>query len=51
MYIAGHPGNDGDFLYRRLDGPAAKNAASVALLRAPELDPGAVRGTFDIVLT
>jgi protocatechuate 3,4-dioxygenase beta subunit len=51
MYIAGHPGNDSDFLYRRLGGPAAKNAASVALFPAPELEPGAVKGTFDIVLS
>ena len=50
MYIAGHPRNERDFLYRRLGSSAAKNAASVALFQAPELDRGAIKGTFDIVL-
>lgn len=50
LYIAGHPQNESDFLYRRLGSPGAKKAASVDLTSAPELDQNAVKGTFDIVL-
>lgn len=50
MYLAGHPQNRNDFLFRRLGGAGALNAASVSLISAPELDRDAVKGTFDIVL-
>jgi protocatechuate 3,4-dioxygenase, beta subunit len=38
MYLAGHPQNDRDFLYRRLGRPALQEAASVRLGPAPELE-------------
>ncbi|MFT5486402.1 MAG: protocatechuate 3,4-dioxygenase beta subunit [Paracoccaceae bacterium] len=50
MYLAGHPRNGADFLYRQLGNSTAQRAASVSLLPAPELDRDAVKGTFDIVL-
>lgn len=50
MYLAGHPQNRSDFLFRRLGDSVAQNAASVSLIPAPELDRDAVKGTFDIVL-
>ena len=53
MYVAGHPQNERDFLYRRLD-PKARNLVTVALVPAPDLEPsaksGARRAYFDIVL-
>ena len=53
MYVAGHPQNERDFLYRRLD-PKARNLVTVALVPAPDLEPsaksGARRASFDIVL-
>ena len=48
MYVAGEPGNAGDFLYRRLGEAAA--LGTVALEPAPQIEPGALAGTFDIVL-
>lgn len=50
MYISGHPRNERDFLFSRLDGPAARRAASVDLAPAPGQGPDAVSGVFDIVL-
>ena len=50
LYLSGHPQNESDFLFGRLGSDAAKQAASVRLTAAPELDPGAVKGIFDIVL-
>ena len=53
MYLAGHPQNERDFLYRRLD-PRARELVTVETVPAPELEPsaksGARRGSFDIVL-
>ncbi len=49
MYVAGDPGNAGDFLYNRLD-PAARALVTVELAPAPELEADALAGTFDIVL-
>jgi protocatechuate 3,4-dioxygenase, beta subunit len=49
MYLAGHPQNARDGLYRRLDSEA-RDRVSVQLSPAPELEAGAVRGVFDIVL-
>jgi protocatechuate 3,4-dioxygenase beta subunit len=52
MYLAGHPLNDRDGLYRRLGDRA--RLVSVDLEPAPDLEPmaksGAKRGLFDIVL-
>ena len=54
MYLAGHPLNERDGLYRRIGDPAARAAVTVALLPAPELEPEtkqpAKRALFDIVL-
>jgi protocatechuate 3,4-dioxygenase beta subunit len=49
MYLAGHPQNARDGLYRRLDGQS-RDRVSVQLSPAPELEAGAMRGVFDIVL-
>jgi protocatechuate 3,4-dioxygenase beta subunit len=52
MYLAGHPLNERDGLYRRLGEQA--RLVTVALQPAPDLEPasksGAKRGVFDIVL-
>lgn len=54
MYIAGHPLNEEDFLYRRLGSERARDAVTVELEPAPDLRPqgksGAKRAAFDIVL-
>jgi protocatechuate 3,4-dioxygenase beta subunit len=50
MYLAGEPRNAGDFLYRAIRDPAAREAVTVALNPAPELEAGALAGRFDIVL-
>ncbi len=49
MYVAGDPRNARDFIYRRLD-RSAQAAVAVALAPAPEIEPGALAGRFDIVL-
>jgi protocatechuate 3,4-dioxygenase beta subunit len=50
MYVAGQPQNARDFLYRQLGDGAARDAVTVALAAAPELEAGARSATFDIVL-
>lgn len=50
LYLADHPRNQRDVLYRQLGDVETQNAASVTLISAPELDRDAVKGTFDIVL-
>jgi protocatechuate 3,4-dioxygenase beta subunit len=50
MYVAGEPGNAGDFLYRAIRDPAARDSVTVALNPAPELEAGALGGRFDILL-
>ncbi|MGB0630532.1 MAG: intradiol ring-cleavage dioxygenase [Alphaproteobacteria bacterium] len=50
MYLADDPRNRRDFLYRRLDGPDARKSVSVVVSKAPEVEKGAVKGRFDIVL-
>jgi protocatechuate 3,4-dioxygenase beta subunit len=50
MYLAGNPLNERDGLYQRIADPAARAAVTVALAPASELEPGAQRATFDIVL-
>jgi protocatechuate 3,4-dioxygenase beta subunit len=49
MYLAGQPQNAEDGLYRRLD-RRARELVTVELTPAPELEAGAMRATFDIVL-
>ena len=48
MYVAGEPGNDDDFLYRRLGD--RRDAVTVPLRPASGVEEGALAGDFDIVL-
>jgi protocatechuate 3,4-dioxygenase beta subunit len=48
MYLAGEPGNERDFLYRNLGSSAS--LVTVALAPAPQIEPEAIAGRFDIVL-
>lgn len=50
LYLDGHPQNEADFLFNGLASDRARKAVSVRQIPAPELDDGAVKGTFDIVL-
>ena len=50
MYIAGHPLNDQDFVLNRIRDPRARASVMVDLKPAPDLEPGALAGRFDIVL-
>ena len=50
LYLEGHPQNKQDFLFNRLGEAKAQQAASVRQFSAPELESGAVKGTFNIVL-
>jgi protocatechuate 3,4-dioxygenase beta subunit len=49
MYVAGEPLNEQDFLYRRID-PAVRPGVTVALEAGDDLEPGALKGRFDIVI-
>lgn len=49
MYVAGEPRNAADFIFDRID-PTARERVLVALSPATDLEAGALRGTFDIVL-
>jgi protocatechuate 3,4-dioxygenase, beta subunit len=49
MYVAGEPLNARDGLYRRLD-PGERERVTVALRPAPEIEGGALAGTFEIVV-
>ena len=49
MYVAGEPGNATDGLLRRID-VEARERVIVALSPAAEIEAGALKGTFDIVL-
>jgi protocatechuate 3,4-dioxygenase beta subunit len=49
MYVAGEPGNATDGVLRRIEA-SARERVIVALLPAPEIEAGALKGTFDIVL-
>jgi protocatechuate 3,4-dioxygenase beta subunit len=49
MYVAGEPGNERDGIYRSLG--AAAPLVTVAFAPAPQLEPEAIAGAFDIVLT
>ena len=47
MYVEGEPGNERDFLFRRLSDPSP---LLVRLAPADALEPGALAGDFDITL-
>ena len=49
MYVAGEPLNARDGLYRRLD-LGERERVTVALRPAPEIEGGALAGTFEIVV-
>jgi protocatechuate 3,4-dioxygenase beta subunit len=50
MYVAGEPLNARDMLLNSIGDPAARAAVIVALAPAPDIEAGALAGTFDIVL-
>jgi protocatechuate 3,4-dioxygenase, beta subunit len=50
MYVAGEPGNERDWLLLAVRDPAARARLIVPLQPAPEIGPGALAGSFDIVL-
>ena len=50
MYLAGEPMNERDFVFRRIKEPRARQSILVELKPAPEIESGALSGTFDIVL-
>jgi protocatechuate 3,4-dioxygenase beta subunit len=50
MYVAGEPRNDSDMVLRAIRDPAARARVIVALEPATDIERGALRGEFDIVL-
>lgn len=50
MYVAGEPANARDRLYNSIRDSAARAAVTVALVPAPEIEPDAIAGRFDLVL-
>ncbi|MDX1400745.1 MAG: hypothetical protein R3245_02390 [Kiloniellales bacterium] len=50
FYIKDYPGNERDFLYRRLEGPQAKASVEMKLTPAPDLEAGSQRSDVVIVL-
>ena len=50
MYVAGEPGNDRDGVLMGVRDPASRARLIVSLRPVPEAEPGALAGTFDIVL-
>ncbi len=50
MYVAGHPLNQRDFVLNSIRDPQARASVIVPFVAAPEMEPGAVSATFDIVL-
>ncbi len=50
MYVAGEAQNLQDVLYRRLGDEAARERCTVVLKPAPEIEPQALAGQFDIVM-
>ncbi|MEE8271252.1 MAG: protocatechuate 3,4-dioxygenase [Alphaproteobacteria bacterium] len=50
MYVAGEPLNERDSLLNRVRDPAARARLIVPLEPAPDIEPDALAGTFDIVL-
>ena len=49
MYVAGERGNERDGIYGEL-GPDERERVTVALREAPEIESGALAGTFEIVV-
>jgi protocatechuate 3,4-dioxygenase beta subunit len=49
MYVAGEPGNARDGIYGEV-GPDERERVTVALREAPEIEGGALAGTFEIVV-
>jgi protocatechuate 3,4-dioxygenase beta subunit len=50
MYVAGEPLNERDSILMAVRDPAARTRLTVPLRPAPEIEPGALAGSFDIVL-
>jgi protocatechuate 3,4-dioxygenase beta subunit len=50
MYVAGEPLNERDPVLAQIRAPAARAAVIVPLRPAPQLEPAALAGTFDIVM-
>ncbi len=50
MYIAGHPLNPDDFVLRRIPKGAARESLMVVFEPGDEIEPGAKRANFDIVV-
>lgn len=50
MYVAGEPANAGDGLYRSLRDARQREAVTVRLEPAEGVEPGALAGSFDLVL-
>ena len=50
MYVEGEPGNARDGLLRRVRDPEARTRLIVPLAPAPDIEPDALAGRFDIVL-
>lgn len=50
MYVAGEALNERDPVLSQIRDPAARAAVIIPLLPAPQLGPGALAGTFDIVM-
>ena len=51
MYVAGEPSNAHDSILNSVRDPKARAALIIALAPAPEMEPGALAGLFDIVLS
>lgn len=50
MYVAGEPLNERDFVLGGIRDARARASVIVALVPAPDIEPGALKGHFDIVL-
>ena len=50
MYVAGEPLNEHDGVLAQIRDPAARAAVIVPLVPAPQVEPGALAGGFDIVM-
>jgi len=50
MYVAGEPANERDGLFRALRDPRQRAAVTVRLEPANGIEPGALAGSFDLVL-
>jgi protocatechuate 3,4-dioxygenase beta subunit len=50
MYLRGEPANERDGLFRGIRDPDQRESVLVALEPAPEVEAGAIAGTFDLVI-